>query len=132
MHAAQKGNAPSPTPTPNPNTLLPAPTGESEAVPDYQAIAVWWNTLAQKHGFAGIRDLTNKRREKLRKRLAEGMTLESVAAALDKAGSFLRDGSWFSFDWLIDNRENWLKLIEGRYMDKNVRDTTHKEGDIKC
>lgn len=127
MHAAQKGNAPSPSPTPNANTLLSVDT-DTRAPVDYEPVVRRWNEIAGKYGFARVEKLTDKRRKKIKARLSEGMTMDAAAAAIDNAGKFLKAGSWFAFDWLMENADNWVKLTEGKYRDHD----TAPQGDIQA
>ena len=83
-----------------------------------------WNEFASTNNKSKVMKLTGKRREKLLKRIKE---LKDYKAALkitlEKASksNFCLDGNWFSFDWLIENDTNLVKVFEGKY-DKNKRE----------
>ena len=78
--------------------------------------------------FGRVRALSDKRRTKLRLRLEEmaavGDPLEVIQQVFDKmqASAFLKGGNargWkATFDWLLINDTNWLKVYEGQYDDK--------------
>jgi succinate dehydrogenase/fumarate reductase flavoprotein subunit len=78
--------------------------------------------------FGRVRALSDKRRTKLRIRLEEmamvGEPLEVIQQVFDKmqASSFLKGqnprGWKATFDWLLINDTNWLKIYEGQYDDK--------------
>lgn len=78
--------------------------------------------------YGRVRVLSDKRRTKLRLRLTEmeavGDPLEVIQQVFDKmqASAFLKGGNargWkATFDWLLINDTNWLKVYEGQYDDK--------------
>lgn len=76
---------------------------------------ILWNLFAVKYGFAQVQKLTGTRRKKLRTRLSDkDFNFPSILGkAKDAEG--LRSGQWFTFDWLIANENNYVKLMEGKY-----------------
>ena len=49
-------------------------------------------------------------------------SFEDVESCLDKASksTFIKDNTFFSFDWLVENDTNIIKVYEDRYKDKEV------------
>ena len=74
-----------------------------------------WNIFATWYKLAKMRDVPASRRKKFNVRIKEkGFDfLEILAKA--KASELLKSASWFSFDWLIENDRNYLKVLEGNY-----------------
>jgi hypothetical protein len=74
-----------------------------------------WNLFAEKNKVPQVQKLNDSRKRKLKARLKEkGFNLPEV---LRKAGqsSFILQGTWFTFDWIIDNDKNYMKVLEGNY-----------------
>lgn len=70
-----------------------------------------------------VKLLTNSRKDKLKKRLTE-FSIENILLAISKIpnSKFLmgeNDNNWkCTFDWLIENDKNIMKIIEGNYESK--------------
>lgn len=68
-----------------------------------------------------IRNITKSRYEKYKLRINEGMELNQIFVSIKKS-NFLQgenEKKWhMTFDWLIENDKNWIKIIEGNYADK--------------
>lgn len=77
-----------------------------------------WNLFAAKYSLAQVSKLTDERKKKLKLRLASPDF--DILKILNKAkdSDILRSGKWFSFDWLITNNSNYLKVLEGNYDNK--------------
>lgn len=74
-----------------------------------------WNLFAHKYGFSQISKVNDTRRKKLRTRLSDkDFYLPSILGKA-KTAEGLRNGQWFTFDWLIANENNYVKLMEGKY-----------------
>jgi DNA-binding PadR family transcriptional regulator len=80
-----------------------------------------WNSLASRNSLSKITSLTKSRREKLDARLKSGEFEKLFERALDeiaKSQYLLGAKGWkVTFDWLIKNDENILKVVEGNYRD---------------
>ena len=80
-----------------------------------------WNQFALKNSLSQITSLTKSRREKLDARLKSGEFEKLFERALDeiaKSQYLLGAKGWkVTFDWLIKNDENILKVVEGNYRD---------------
>lgn len=93
---------------------------ETDREPRWKAehdYAADWNTLAEEFGWTQLRSITNKRRTKIK-------TRESEAAwdwpAILKQLELVRPDWWknfpgWSFDWLIRNDTNYVKVLEGKF-----------------
>ncbi len=81
-----------------------------------------WNNFSKEHNISTMKQLTNKRYDKYKTRFDEGMRLKDI---FDKiiASDFLQgksDRGWkLTFDWLIENDTNWVKVMEDRYTDSD-------------
>lgn len=94
----------------------------------YEAVVELWNSIC--HNLAKVKRLSKNRKDKLRKRLDEwcdgdeDKMMSSASDLFNKIAStpFLngdnRENWCASFDWIINNPNNWIKVIEGMY-DKN-------------
>jgi hypothetical protein len=88
---------------------------EEESAPiDWDSVLGEWNALAKRYDLPCIQRITDSRKLKYRLRLAEGFSLAVLEPHI-AASQFLREGSWFSWDWLTVNSVNWMKVAEGNY-----------------
>jgi hypothetical protein len=78
-----------------------------------------WNLFAQEKKLAQLQKITDTRKKKFKARIAEKTFDFLFVLKKAAASNFLLTGSWFCFDWLIENESNYLKVIEGNY-DKSV------------
>jgi len=105
----------------------PIPDNKPDNKPDTyfsadEAVSMW-NEFATRNEKSKVLKLTGKRREKLLKRIKELKDYEAaLKITLEKASksSFCLDGKWFSFDWLIENDTNLVKVFEGKYDNEKV------------
>lgn len=74
-----------------------------------------WNFMAQKFKLPEVKKISDSRRRKFRVRIKEEPF--DFLAIVTKAvtSDFVRKGKWFSFDWVIENDKNYLKVLEGNY-----------------
>lgn len=101
--------------------------GSGEAVPAKPKIGTalvdeafaQWNKAASERGWPKLRALTDQRRKKLAARLkvhgADGWREALVNAYRSPILSCSPPTSWFTFDWIVKNDENLLKVLEGNY-----------------
>lgn len=94
---------------------------------NYKKVVDCFNEVAEKTvGISRVIKLTNKRKEKLKKRLDE-LGEDEFIKVFDciKESDFLQgknsNGWRVSFDWLIENDTNAVKVLEGKYADKTVK-----------
>lgn len=127
-------NAKKPEPETNPLTLTLTPTltlkenspnGESQdsavlARVPFQSFAKAWTDHC---GVLTPRTLrmTDGRRNKIRARWGEVSDLAYWAECVRKmaASSFCRESPWATFDWLVKNDTNHVKVHEGKYDDRD-------------
>ena len=85
-----------------------------------------WNALSEKLALPKIKSITESRSVKLRLRIKEGFSIDEIINAIDKQPflSGKNNRKWkISFDWLISNDTNWIKVIELKYIqDENSSD----------
>lgn len=100
-------------------------------------IADLWNSVCS--ALPKVNTLNDKRRQKIRLRLAEmnaadpRICLDRLKVLFDRiaASHFLCGGSsngWTaSFDWVFNNSDNWVKVMEGNYdNDRGSKGAPHK------
>ncbi|WP_051963006.1 hypothetical protein [Mesoaciditoga lauensis] len=84
--------------------------------------------------FSPVKQLTDKRKKHIRARYAKH-PLDEILTVFKKmeASSFLKGdnnrGWQASFDWVFKNEDNFVKVLEGKYDDKEVRHETVKRQD---
>ncbi len=104
---------------PEGNSSLP-----TEHIP-YRKICDMWNETADKvPGIPKVVKLTDERKRKIAQRIREmgekdiGKALETYKAVLDKIpkSPFFTEKWRPNFDWLFVNGNNWIKILEGNYV----------------
>jgi hypothetical protein len=101
------------------------PEGEKEKI-NYDKLAAYWNeTTGGRFGI--IRTIENQRRQMVRARVRQ-YGKEKLVEAINKAvqSEFIRNSSWFNFDWLI-RPNNFDKVIAGNF-DNRQQTTTPNNG----
>ena len=74
-----------------------------------------WNLFAADNGFSQIRDLTNSRKSKFKIRIQEKAFDFVAILFMAKQSKFLKEHSFLTFDWILENDNNYMKVIEGNY-----------------
>jgi hypothetical protein len=83
-----------------------------------------WNLAAEELNLPKVQALNDERRKKLKTRAKEkAFDFVGVLHRVRDANDFLRTGSWFTFDWVVENQKNYAKVLEGNY-DKRSPQTT--------
>ena len=81
-----------------------------------------WNKFASKNSLSKISSLSNSRKSKLQMRLKNNnfkKLFDTALIEIKKSQYLLGAKGWkITFDWLIKNDENILKVVEGNYRDK--------------
>lgn len=74
-----------------------------------------WNIFAKERSLAAVSVINDKRKKKFGVRIKEPEF--DFLEILRKAGQsdFLMSSKWFGFDWILENNNNYLKVIEGNY-----------------
>ena len=90
-----------------------------ENKPDFEdAYFDLWNLFADDFGKPKIRGTTNSRKAKMKIRIKE-KNFNFLDIILKAAKStFLKQGNFFAFDWIIENDTNYMKILEGNYDNK--------------
>jgi len=104
---------------------------------DYKWVVDSFNRLCP--SFSKVQALSSKRKEKVRTRLGEMSSLGDPMSVLElvfvkmEASAFLKGGNqrkWkATFDWLIENSNNWVKVYEGQYDGRGETGVTKKVND---
>jgi hypothetical protein len=80
-----------------------------------------WNLFAEQFNIPGVKSKSTNRIRKLKIRLSEQQfDFSQIIRKATHAGDFLLTSNWFTFDWIIENQENYLKLLEGNYDKKEL------------
>lgn len=79
-----------------------------------------WNLFAAKYGCAKLQTLSESRKKQIKIRSGEPQF--DLSEILRKASEqkYALESSWFTFDFLIKNDTNYLKVLEGKYLSKQV------------
>lgn len=87
--------------------------------PDYDMVVGLWHEVCK--SYPRVTKLTDKRKKKVDQRMKElNWDYEQLRLIFEKmeASSFMRSGSWASFDWVFTSEGNMTKVLEGNYDDK--------------
>ena len=76
--------------------------------------------------FPQPRELSEERRKKAETRIKKYPARDFWATVCKKAeeSTFCKKSNWFSFDWIIKNNSNPLKVYEGNFDDKRFKNAT--------
>lgn len=132
--------------------LYPTDVGESDSISDYKSVEKtkkgifdflktkpkdiqpyvdFWNLFAKEKKLPEIKVINKNRKKKFNVRIREEAF--DFGNILRKAGQseFLLTGTWFGFDWVIENDSNYLKILEGNYDNKQKNESTTNEAKKK-
>ena len=93
-------------------------------IPTAKEVLQTWNDNAEQFGFSTIKSMSDARYKKFKTRLAKDDNfLDNFLEAIEIASqsSFIMSNTFFTFDWLVANDENYLKVIEGNYNNKGKK-----------
>lgn len=99
------------------------------------ATVVLWNNFCKNHPtLSSIKEITPKRRSSLKQRFSQKSfrEFEAVLRAVADQPFLLgrNDRKWcVSFDWLISNDTNYVKVLERKYSDKSEKKKPREEKD---
>lgn len=85
---------------------------------NYDEFLNLWNEFATKNKKPKVAKLSDSRKKKLNQRLKEYKNLLEIFKYVllkSEKSSFLLNGNFYTFDWLIENDTNILKVYEGKY-----------------
>ena len=92
------------------------------SVDEINSIKEKWNTFASEIDLSPILDFNDDRKAKLRTRMKEKLfNMDIIIKAIRLSPHLLgeSEGGWrCSFDWIIKNKTNYVKTIEGQYYSK--------------
>src|SRR6185312_7475721 len=75
-----------------------------------------WNIFAGERKKPVVSKITDSRKKKFATRIAEkAFDFPKILEKAGGAGDFLSVSNWFTFDWILENDSNYLKVIEGNY-----------------
>jgi hypothetical protein len=74
-----------------------------------------WNLFAEKYGMAKVQKISDSRKRKFSVRIREQQFNLPEILKKAKDSEFLLTGTWFTFDWILENDKNYLKVLEGNY-----------------
>lgn len=75
-----------------------------------------WNAFAKSTGCSQVKEISKGRRRKILTRLSEdSFKIEEILERAKKQ-TFALEGKWFTFDWIVENDTNYLKVLEMKYM----------------
>jgi hypothetical protein len=86
---------------------------------DYDKVVGLWHEVCK--SYPRVTKLTDKRKKKVDQRMKElDWDYEQLRLIFEKmeASTFMRGGSWASFDWVFTSEGNMTKVLEGNYDDK--------------
>jgi hypothetical protein len=89
----------------------------------YDDFLTLWNNYASTNNKSKVLKLSSTRKKKIALRDKDFKDFKgafSLAIEKAKASTFLKDNNFFSFDWLIENDGNIVKVIEDKYKNKEV------------
>lgn len=82
-----------------------------------------WNLFAKANNKPLVVKNTDQRKRSIKARLKEPeFNFPSILTKANKS-EFLLSKSWFTYDWVIKNQDNYLKLLEGNYSDASQLET---------
>ncbi len=113
----------------------PAANAASTIPTPFSSIVDQWNAVCGAAGCPSVRTTTEARKAKMRTRWKQDGFQEGYPEVLSIIAKtdFLRGGckqGWkATFDWLIDNDKNWVKVLEGNYNDPDTSLFSKADGD---
>jgi hypothetical protein len=93
---------------------------------DYDFFINEWNSFCEKYNKSKVLKITDKRRNKIQARHKDFQDFKRVfelGIIKAKESDFLLNGSFFSFDWLIENDTNLVKVLEDKYKGKKQKES---------
>jgi hypothetical protein len=87
----------------------------------------YWNLFAKENDLSPVKAINNTRIKKLKRRLSEeNFHFLQIIRKASQSDFLLTSGKWFGFDWIIENESNYLKVLEGKYDNKD-KDAAKKD-----
>lgn len=79
-----------------------------------------WNLFSEKYGTAKVKAETETRKKKIKIRTGEPNFDFPEILKKSTEQKFALESAWFNFDFLIENDTNYMKVLEGKYIQKQV------------
>lgn len=79
-------------------------------------VVALWNDFAKLTGCSEVKEISKSRKKKILTRLLEDSFKMGEILDRAKKQTFALEGKWFTFDWIIANDTNYLKVLEMKYM----------------
>lgn len=79
-----------------------------------------WNLFSEKYGTGKIKSANETRKRKLKVRLGEKNFDFCEILKHSITQKFALESSWFTFDFIIENDNNYVKILENKYLKKEV------------
>ncbi len=99
---------------------------DTKEIEKVKQIVERWNAFAKKFKLNQVTKITEERKKKILLRLSEkGFDFDVILDRI-RTSSFLLGwkNSWrVNFDFIFANGTNWIRIVEGRYHDRNEEDT---------
>jgi hypothetical protein len=100
---------------------------EENTNPEYDVVFNSWNAFADMKGLTKIVRLTDKRKANIKNRLVEkDFNFDNILIRIDES-PFLKgknkEGWRVDFDFIFGNKNNYIKILEGKYSGTDKRDS---------
>lgn len=91
----------------------------------------WCQECTLKNKPSKLMKITSARASKIKARQLEGLKIKDLLEALSKSTEWLDSWPNFSFDWCVENDTNWVKVVEGKFFNKNSPKTIKQKIEVK-
>lgn len=97
-----------------------------------EPFADFWNLFADEHKLPRVFKINETRKKKFNLRIRD--PIFNIPEILRKANTsqFILTSNWFTFDWIIENETNFLKVLEGNYDSKQKADAEQPENKLNA
>lgn len=95
-----------------------------------------WNIFSDERKTAKVKTITDMRKKKFNVRINEPPFDFIAILSKAKDSEFLMTRSFFTFDWIIENQDNYVQVLEGKYNNNkkaelNVSDNKQKRQQLE-
>lgn len=90
-----------------------------------------WNLFATKYGKPKVSE-TKGRQDKLKVRLKENkFEFVKILINVSKSSDFNLKSKWLNFDWILKSEANYIKILEGNYMQSDFEKAQDEQKQVK-
>jgi hypothetical protein len=90
-----------------------------------------WNLFATKYGKPKVSE-TKSRQDKLKVRLKENkFEFVKILINVSKSSDFNLKSKWLNFDWILKSEANYIKILEGNYMQSDFEKAQDEQKQVK-